>query len=145
MADFMPITACNGPRLKDHEKVEEIIRTYYLDPELSVGVSFDHDTGEPSLFLYGFTWPEAWKVPEGTKHEDFDPYTEEQYEDGADGFIGLLKEIAPYLKEPLTVHAVGSTKCFFPLSACEWHIKPQGKKVQITEFRHSSTPELACS
>jgi hypothetical protein len=75
--------------------------------------------------------------------KDFDPYTDENYPDGADGFVELLKEIAPHLEGSLTVQAVGNTKCFFPLSACEWHIEPGGREVQITEFRHSTTESAA--
>jgi hypothetical protein len=135
MADFMAVTASNSARIKDHAAVEKIISRYYVDPDLNLGVGFDHETGEPYLFIYGYQWPEAWKLAEGMTHENFDPYTEENYEIGADGFIELLKELAPHLIEPLIVQAVGSTRCFFPLSACEWHIKPGGKRVRLTEFR----------
>jgi hypothetical protein len=137
MAEFMAVTACNHPRLKDHVAVEHIISRYLFDPDLSIGISFDHDTGEPYLFLYGYVWPEAWKMPEGASAETFDPYTDELYENGAPDFVQLLEDIAQHLVDPLTVQAVGSTKCRFPLSACEWHIQAGGTQVQFTEFRHS--------
>jgi hypothetical protein len=142
MADFMAVTTCSHPRLKDHAEVEQILDRYFFDPDLSVGVSFDHDTGEPYLFLYGYAWPEAWRMPEGVTAETFDPYTDELYENGAPDFIQLLQEIAQHLAEPLTVQAVGSTKCRFPLSACEWHIEPGSSKVELNEFCHSDREEV---
>jgi hypothetical protein len=145
MADFMAVTASNHPRLKDHAAVEQIVDRYFFDPDLSVGVSFDHDTGEPYLFLYGYVWAEAWKLPEGVGAETFDPYTDDLYENGAPDFIQLLQEIAQHLAEPLTVQAVGSTKCRFPLSACEWHIEPGGAQVEFTEFRHSVREAVSAS
>lgn len=143
MSEFLSTTACNHPRLKDHDVVNKILDSYFFDPDFNVGVGFDHDTGMPFLFCYGYVWPEAWKRAGGVKPEDFDPYVEEIYEQGADGFVQLLKEIAPYLSEPLTVHAIGAVKCRFPLSATEWHIMPGRKKVEVTEFRHWQEPVAA--
>lgn len=136
MSDFIATTASNNPKINDHEAVDQIIARYFVDPELHVGVSFDHNTGEPYLYVFGYSWPEAWPVPSGTEASDFDPYTQELYEDGADGFIDLLNEIAPHLSEPLTVQAIGSTKCLFPLAGCEWHIERGGTEVEVNEFQH---------
>jgi hypothetical protein len=137
MSDFMAVTACYDPKIKDHQALEQIISRYFLDPDFNLGVGFSEESGEPYLFIYGYCWPEAWKMPAGIAPEDFDPYTSDLYEEGADGFVELLKDLAPYLIETLTVQAIGST-CFFPLSACEWHIQPNGKEVQIHEFRNSN-------
>jgi hypothetical protein len=134
MADFTAVCASNGPALKDFPAVEQIVGSYFLDPEFNVGVGFDEDSGEPHLFVYGYVWPEAWKLPEGVTREDFDPYGSEVYEEGAGGFEQLLQEIAPNLVEPLTVQAVANTKCRFPLSACEWTIQPGGTTVEVHEF-----------
>jgi hypothetical protein len=136
MPDFVAVTACNQPKLKDHLAVERVLASYYLDPDMNVGMGFDQETGVPYLFLYGYTWPEAWKLPPGVKPEEFCPYEAELYEDGADGFVELLKELATFLAEPLTVQGVGFTKCCFPLSACEWHVEPNGTEVQLSEFGH---------
>jgi len=136
MADFMAVTACNGPKIKDlcNEAVEETIARFFFDPELKIGTAFDPDTGAPFLFLYGQVWPEAWEVPIGIPREEFDPYTTEDYEDGADGFIELLRQIALFLEEPLTVQAIGNTRCHYPLSACEWQIEPAGTEVAVSQF-----------
>ena len=136
MADFQATVASNGPQVKDVDSVEEIIARYVIDPDFHVGVNYDHDTGEPYLFMYGFAWPEAWRIPGGMTADEFDPYTEENYPVGADGFSQLLKELARHLKEPLTVHAIGLTPCRFPLAAAEWHVGVGSKKVKLTEFRH---------
>jgi hypothetical protein len=140
MADFMATCASNDPKLKDHEAVEQIISRFYFDPNFNVGLNFDDKTGEPYLFIYGYRWPEAWKVPAGIAPDDFDPYTEDVYEEGNDGFIAFLRVIAPHLAEPLTVQAVGNIRCQFPLSACEWHVQPNATNVQVNEFRHGSEP-----
>ena len=137
MADFMAVTACSHPKLKAHKRIETILDRFYVDPDLSIGVGFDEVTGAPQLFLYGYCWPKAWRIPRGVARADFDPYDSDEYGEGADGFVQLLKEIAPCLEEPLTVQAVGSTKCWFPLSACEWHITPGSTQVEMNEFRHS--------
>src|SRR5262249_55584291 len=100
MADFMATCASNDPKLNDHEAVELIISHFYFDPNFNVGINFDDKTGEPYLFIYGYRWPEAWKVPAGIAPDDFDPYTEDLYEEGADGFIQFLRELAPHLAEP---------------------------------------------
>jgi hypothetical protein len=136
MADFIAVAASNGPRLTNPEAVAEILKTFNLDEDLNVGIDLDQETGNSSLYLYGFAWPEAWKLTEGVTLANFDPYADGVYELGAEEFVQLLKEVAPHLAEPLTVHAIGNTKCHFPLSACEWHIEPGGKEVELNEFRH---------
>ena len=83
---------------------------------------------------YGYDWPGAWKVPDGVDREDFAP---DYDEDPDDGFAQFLLDIAHCLAEPLTVQAVGSEKCRFPLSACEWHIRPGGTEVEVQAFHHS--------
>lgn len=145
MAEFIATTACNHPRLKEHDAVEKILAGYFVDPDLFLGVGFDNESGEPYLFMYGYAWPEAWKYPSDAKREDFYPYVEDIYEQGAEGFVQLLKDIAPHLVEPLTVHAVGATKCRFPLSATEWHVVPGRKKIEVTEFRHWQAPLAAAA
>jgi hypothetical protein len=142
MADFMAVMACNGPRLKDHEAVAQIISRYFVSPDVSLGVGFEHHSGASYLYIYGDMWPEAWKMPLGVAPEDFDPYTDERYPDGAAGFIELLQDLAPHLAEPLIVQAIGSTKCRFPLSACEWRIEPNGAKVVATSFAQDAVPEI---
>jgi len=114
MSNFMAVMACNGPRLKDHKAVAQIISRYFLSSDFCLGVDFEHHSGASYLNIYGDMWPEAWKMPLGVVPEDFDPYTDERYPEGADGFIELLKELAPHLAEPLIVQAIGSTKCRFP-------------------------------
>ena len=140
MAEFIAVTACNHPKLADHQAVEQLLARYYFGPEFHVGVGFDHDDGEPYLFIYGYGWPEAWHVPDGVNSDEFNPYEGDLYEEGGAGFNQLLVAVAKHLVQPLTVQAVGSVKCCFPLSACEWQIKPGGRKVQVNEFRGDVEP-----
>ena len=58
-------------------------------------------------------------------------------EDEGAGFEQLLKELAPYLIDPLTVQAVGHDECCFPFLAREWHIRPRSAEVEINGFQHS--------
>jgi hypothetical protein len=41
------------------------------------------------------------------------------------------------------VQAVGSEKCRFPLSACEWHIKPGSSEIQLITFEHSADASVS--
>jgi hypothetical protein len=143
MADFLPTTACNSARIKDHQTVDRIIAGYYFNDHLNVGTSFDAENGMPHLFIYGYCWPDAWKLPEGQSPEDFDPYSSDAWDDSDDGFTKFLQEIAPYLLEPLTVQAVGAEKCRFPLAACEWHVRPGAKRLKIGGFRHCDPEPVA--
>lgn len=137
LADFIPTTASNDPKINDHEAVERIIAAYYFDPDFNVGVGFDPETGLPYLFMYGYVWPEAWKLAQGVSRQKFDPYGNDLYEEGDDGFEQFLKDIAPYLAEPLTVQAIGAERCRFPLAASEWHVAVGDTEVETTGFRHS--------
>lgn len=144
MADFMPTTASNGPKVKDHARLEQILIRFYVDPDFKIGVGFDYDDGQPQLFMYGCCWPEAWKLPDEVPRDEFDPCMDNTYERGAEEFVALLKEIAPQLQEPLIVHAVGVEKCRFPLAACEWRIDPEGDTVWINGFQHGYREQQAC-
>ena len=48
-----------------------------------------------------------------------------------------MKQIAPFLAEPLVVQSVGFVNCRFPVSACEWRIVPEGTVLEINHFKHS--------
>jgi hypothetical protein len=135
LADFMAVTACSNPRIKDHEAVEALIQKYYFDPDFQVGVGFDEEDGSPYLFAYGYVWPEAWPLPEYSSRPTFDPYAGDTYEEGDDGFLQFMKDVARHLLEPLTLQAIGNTKCRFPLSACQWTIRPGSRRVHIIKFR----------
>jgi hypothetical protein len=141
MVDFVAVTASNGPRINDPDAVERAIAGYYFDPKLKIGTAFDPDDGSPFLFLYGYIWPEAWEIPVGISRADFDPYGSDSYEDGADGFLELLREIAPYLHGPLTVQAIGHTKCHYPLAGCQWQIEPGSGDVTVTELGQARSAE----
>jgi hypothetical protein len=115
-----------------------------VDRELNFGVRVNRDTGQPYLVLCGYEWPEAWQLPDGIAAADFDPYQDEAvYSQGANGFKDLLRQLAPFLEEPLTIQAIGNTGSLFPLSACEWHVEPSAANVDIIEFRHGQKQHSA--
>ncbi len=133
MATFVATTANNGPRLKDAEAARRVLERYSWDGEIEAVIETDPTNGQAYLALYGYDWPGAWKVPEGEHREEFVPdYDQDAY----DGFEEFLRDIAPHLAEPLTVQAVGTEKCRFPLSACEWHVRPSAHEIEINGFEH---------
>jgi hypothetical protein len=136
MATFFATTVSNSPRLKDPVGARQVVARFFFDGALEVVVRDDAEDGETYLDVYGHDWPAAWKMPEGADRDEFDP----DYDlDSGEGFEQFLKEIAPYLAEPLTVQAIGAEKCFFPVSACEWHIRPDSELIETCGFRHSDS------
>jgi len=134
MATFIATTASSGPRLKDATAAKKVLERYYWDGDVQALIETDGPTGQPTLPLYGYDWPGAWKVPDGISPAEFVP----DYDlDPGDGFEGFLRDIAPHLAESLTVQAIGFEKCRFPLSACEWHIQPDGTTIAISGFQHN--------
>ena len=108
-----------------------------LDAEIWIHGKAGHDTGQPCLSIYGGDWPGAWKIPDGVDKDNF----ELDYDADADeGFDEFLKAIAPCLAESLTIQSVGTENCRFPISACEWHVRPGA----INGFRHSCTEADDC-
>ncbi|MBI3411448.1 MAG: hypothetical protein HY040_24230 [Planctomycetes bacterium] len=134
MATFVATTASNCPRLKNPEAAGKVLERYFWDGDLTVTCAKDEQTGHSHLNVYGYEWPGGWRIPDGVDPEEF----ELDYDvDSSDGFEDFLKEIAPFLAEPLTVQSVGSEKCRFPISACEWHVRPGTAKVEVNGFSYS--------
>jgi len=102
MANFDAVTASNEPRIMSVYlgTVQGIISKYTS----SVSIVLENDV----LCIYGYDWFQMYAPFD----EDLDFLNEDISED-------FLKEIAPYLAEPLIIHCVGSEKCRFPLSAIE--------------------------
>jgi hypothetical protein len=139
MPTFIAVTACNGPRLSDPEGAQKVIERYCWDGDVVPVIRKDEAGRQSHLALHGYDWPGAWRIPDGVRKAEFEP----DYDlDSADGFEEFLKELAPFLAEPLTVQAVGSERCRFPISACEWHVRPRDTVVEVSGFRYS-IPELS--
>lgn len=134
MATFLATTASNGPRLRNQEAARQVLERYYWDGDVQALIETDRSDGQAYLALYGYDWPGTWKIPHDVDREAF---ATDYDDDPDDGFAQFLLDIAPCLAEPLTVQAVGSEKCRFPLSACEWHIQPDGTEVEVQGFHHS--------
>jgi hypothetical protein len=139
MADFLAVTASNGPALKDTRAVEAILSRFVWDDDLNIELQIDPDTGAPCLCVYGYSWPEAWPLPDGVPAEDFDRYDDEV----EDGVEQLLEGVAPHLAGPLCVQAIGWEKCRYPLAACQWCIDPGGTHVTIGGFGPEVTEQTA--
>ena len=133
MANFIATTASNGPRLKDSVAAKGVIASFCFDGDLIVEVETDSRIHKDYLVIYGTNWPGAWPMPRGTNVEDLEPNYDE---DSGEGWERFLNAIAPYLDEPLTVQAVGSEKCRFPLAACEWRIEPGNPHIEVNQFKY---------
>jgi hypothetical protein len=139
MATFIATTASNGARLKDAEAARRVVDRYCWDGDVEVAIQTDRSA---YLVVYGYDWPGCWKVPEGTEPDAFEPDFDQ---DTYDGFEAFLLDIAPHLAEPLTIQAVGTEKCRFPLSACAWHVRPGATEIEITGFQHSDSESSAAT
>jgi hypothetical protein len=133
MKDFVFITACSQPRLRDPTRALDIIARYWFDWDLAVGIESEA-SGQQRLTIEGEGWPGAWKIPEHIPDE-FEP---DFARDGSLDFETLLEDLAPCLAEPLIVQAIGSRGGRFPLLAAEWRIEPVS---QILERRALSAPD----
>lgn len=138
MADFIFATACSRPRVKDSPAAQAVINRYCFDEDLEVRVEEDPADNQQHLALYGYGWPGAWAIPEDVNRADFVPDCDV---DGMDGFEQFLRDVAPHLAEPLTVHCVGFVNCRFPLSACEWHILPNSDQIEVNDFHYCRAEE----
>jgi hypothetical protein len=133
MATFVATTASNDPALKDADAARSVLDRYLFDGEVQAEIHKDTENGQAYLEIAGYDWPGAWRIPEGVVKDEFEP----DYDaDPDDGFGNFLREIAPFLAEPLTIQAVGMQNCRFPLSACEWHIRPGATDIEVNCFRH---------
>jgi len=129
--DFVATTASNSPKLRDLEAARKVLAHYKWDGAVKPDIELDH--GQARLAVYGFGWPGAWRMPDGLDPEKYKP---DRDVDSEDGFADFLKEMLPYLAEPLTVHAVGTENCRFPISACEWHVRPCTTEVEVNGFHY---------
>jgi len=130
--DFAFATACNRPLLSNPEAVLRIMSRFHFGWDTAVNVEPETDSDTKRLVITGNGWPGAWRVPDGA-----DPECELDYEgEGRESFEQFLKEVSPYLAEPLTVHAIGSINSQFPLSACEWHVLPGSPGIQTRCFEY---------
>ena len=140
MATFVATTASNDPVLGDVDAARRILDRYFFDGDFQAEIQEDGDNGGSYLSICGYDWPGAWKIPDGVAKDGYEP----DYElDPDEGFDEFLKEIAPFLAEPLTIQAIGTEKCRFPISACEWHVRPGATEIEVNGFRHSCPETMA--
>lgn len=143
MNDFVFVTTCNRPRLRDPTRALEVIGRYWFDWDLAVGLA--SDTAAHHLTIEGEGWPGAWQIPEHTPAELSEP---DLAADGMPAFEAFLKDIACCLAERLIVQAIGSKSGRFPLLAAEWRIEPSSKRLRrrhFSGFHASATRTLQVS
>jgi hypothetical protein len=136
MATFVATTASNGARVKDADAAQRVLDRYVWDGGVEAVIRNDERDGTSRLCVYGTDWPAVWKLPTADYWNGF----ELDYDvDTGEIFEEFLRDIAPFLAEPLTVQTVGTEHCRFPISACEWHVLPGATTIEVAGFKHSHT------
>lgn len=122
MANYYATTVSSGGKLKDknEEKVKEIIANYtFGDGQGDLNVEIETKLrGEKYIEVWGESATCAYRK------EDIDQ------EDG-EVFDQFLKEVAPFLAEPLVVSEVGNEKCRY-VQAYAYIAKPNGEVVSVS-------------
>jgi hypothetical protein len=134
MPQFLFVTTCNKPRLRDPTKAQDILGRYWFDWDLAVEIE-ENACDQHRLTIQGEGWPAAWPMPDHCDRDHFQPDIDC---DGLSDFERLLEEIAPCLDEPLIVQAIGTVDGRFPLSACEWRVAPGSGTVAKVKFTSSA-------
>src|SRR2546427_939530 len=73
LATFMATTASNGPRLKDPAAAKQVLDRFYWECDVEAVIREEPEDGQAHLYVYGYDWPAAWKMPEGVSRSDFQP------------------------------------------------------------------------
>lgn len=139
MATFVATAASNDAALKDVDAARRVLDRYFFDGDVQAEIRKDSENGSPYLSVCGYDWPGAWRIPDGVAKDGFEPDFDVDPDIGFDEF---LKEVAPCLGEALTIQAIGTENCRFPISACEWHVRPGATEIEINGFRHSCEDDL---
>jgi len=111
MASFRGITACNSAKVNDAGKVKDLMDLYVLTSDVN------------------------WKLENGffTIYGPDTPYVEladlggDECQDDSDHFEDFLRELAPFLENPLIVQSIGNEKCTFPLMGQSLMVMPDGR------------------
>ena len=136
MANYMGTTASSGGTAKKgkEKELEAYLENWHFgtEGELRVGVE------NGILHIYGYD--DLCAYPLRTETTDEGEAGEPDYDE--EDTIGFLSGLAPFLKEfvinkgapkdkqqkaVLVVHTVGAEKCRFPLGACEYIVRADGK------------------
>jgi hypothetical protein len=69
MAEFTVVVTSNSPKLQDRQAVERVIARFAVDRESNFGTGVSRDTDQAYLVFWGYEWPEAWPLQEGTDRQ----------------------------------------------------------------------------
>jgi len=127
----------NTATIVNRTAVEKVLDGYFI----SVRIELTDD----QLEIGDCEWPQALKY---SNHESLESLLDDDsWEDNDEAldllleqhgdreFIEMLQELASFLKTPLTVQAIYLERTDFPITACEWHVKPNDKNVEVKMFR----------
>ncbi len=93
----------------------------------------DPDWWEWPLALHRDQWPDEEEYPDEDSDEAELGETEwdKRYEKkGEEGFLALLRDLAPFLETPLMILVVGRDHSFSTCAAQAWTVRPGRKKVK---------------
>jgi hypothetical protein len=138
---------CTTTRITAFEAVVAILKNYQkvtvevLGDETSPGGTLTFPTAEhwPSALKYRkYGLPEEQETDSDAAEDASDDLLEKY---GDQDFLELLQELAPYLETGLTLQVVSYSSDNTPIEACEWHVQPGNKEVEVNEFKHSQDAE----
>jgi hypothetical protein len=131
-------------KVRDVQAVKEVLDRYwyYFDPEIET----QGGVGNGYLTLSGFdSWPEALRVedwPDDEEYPDEDAWDDAMRhllaEKGNEGFVAMLRELAPYLETPLTIvwHRIEGGEFD---GAGQWTVWPGSPYVQVQQVNPLTT------
>lgn len=134
MTTYLAVTSSNEARVCKAHRVRALIDRYFWDNDVQA-ILRDDDDGQSFLSIAGDDWPVVWRMPNDIDPADFVPDWDQDSDEEFDRF---LRELAPFLAEPLTIQAIGAETSRYPLAASEWRLKPGSTRVRITSFRRQS-------
>ena len=132
-------------KVRDPERVREVLESYEWE-----GVEIklqEEDSGWTLEMAYrdedweSCDWPAALRsedLPSEDQYPDedalYDARADLLGEKGGEGFLALLRELAPHLESPLQVLAVAASPFDgFYYGAGAWRVEPGGKEVETLE------------
>jgi hypothetical protein len=140
----MPVTLTSTKaKVSDPQKVEKILDSYY---EEGVAIQLSEEPDGWTLAMTfrdgdidGYELPVALpreRLPSEEQYPDDEEWNEEVNnrfdEEGAEGFLALLRELAPHLETPLVI--LWGAELWRDYSAKAWVVQPGASEVEMLDL-----------
>jgi hypothetical protein len=140
-------------KVNDAGAVRRVLAGYFCTVTFEVADATEPGAGTllGGPWQYGPAEPNDFDWPQAVKEElldrpvpDADAFVALVLDrHGDQGFVDLLRALAPYLASPLTVQAARRFGEGQPIHAREWHVKPGATEVEVNTFKHAVAAEPA--